>query len=286
MEKKNVLLTGASTGIGRATAIEFAKNGYTVFAGVRSDKDVDSLKGESISTLIPVKLDVTNAAQIEQVYNDLERICGADGLCALINNAGINYVAPFELSDENKIRGLMEVNVFGMINTTRKMLPLLQKYAQQNSDTGAKLINIGSIGGAIGLPWEFSYHVSKFAVLGFSASLRFELAPLGIKVTCIMPGGVKTPIFDKSIVEGKKSSLPDTHPNYEYYKKNLENLDNMAAQLAKNAMLPEKLAKKILKVAQSAHPPLKVIAGVDAKVMNVFVKMNLSNIITNQLVKK
>lgn len=285
MAKKFILLTGASTGIGRATALELAKNGFTVFAGVRNEKDATAIKSENIDTLQPIILDVTKSDQIEQAFQTLTKTCGDDGLCALINNAGINYIAPFELSDEAKERQLMEVNVFGMINTTRKMIPLLQKYVKHDT-AGAKIINIGSIGGAIGLPWEFSYHLSKFAVLGLSQSLRFELAPLGIKVTCVMPGGVKTLIFDKSISEGKKIEIPVGHQNYEYYKKNIDNFAAMAEKLSENTMPPEKLARKILNLVNSANPPLKLITGVDAKVINFLAKLNLTDLLGRQLAKK
>ena len=285
MAKKFILLTGASTGIGRATALELAKNGYTVFAGVRNDRDAAAIKNENIETLLPIILDVIKAEHIEQAFKTLTLTCGDDGLCALINNAGINYVAPFELSDEAKERQLMDVNVFGMINTTRKMIPLLQKYVRHDT-AGAKIINVGSIGGAIGLPWEFSYHVSKFAVLGLSHSLRFELAPLGIKVTCVMPGGVNTPIFDKSLSEGVKLLIPHDHQNHDYYRKNIDNFAAVAQKLSKNAMPPEKLARKILNLVNSTNPPLKLITGVDAKVLNFLAKYNLTNVLAGQLVKK
>ncbi len=283
--QKNILITGASTGIGKTTAVEFAKNGYIVYAGVRNDKDALDLKNLNLANLIPIKIDVTNANDIATTVNYLSDVCKMEGLCALVNNAGVNYIAPFELSEDTKIRQLLEVNLFGMINLTRALIPLLQKFHQTQNQT-AKIINIGSIGSKIGLPWEFSYHVSKFAVLGFSQSLRFELEHLGIKVCCVMPGSIQTLIFDKTIADIAKSQNNLSGANSDYYKRNLTNFDAAAERFKNYATKPEKVAEKIIKLVNTENPPLKKLVGLDAKIINALVWLGIENLMKGQFVTK
>lgn len=283
---KNVLITGVSTGIGKTTAIEMAKNGYRVFAGVRQENDVKILENEKIQNLIPIILDVTKENDTNNTLTLLEKSCGENGLFALVNNAGINYIAPFEVSDEQKVRSLMEVNFFGLYNLTKKFIPLLQKFAKKNPNETAKIFNIGSIGSAIGLPWEFSYHASKFAVLGLSQSLRFELEHLGIKVTCIMPGGVKTEIFDKSIATAQHAKEELTGENQNFYAKNLEKMSSAASNFKNMAIPPKKVADVIMQLAKKRNPPLRKLVGLDAKIINFLVWLGLEGLLKGQFVTK
>jgi NAD(P)-dependent dehydrogenase (short-subunit alcohol dehydrogenase family) len=279
------LITGASTGIGKTTAIELAKAGYTVFAGVRNDKDFQNLQNEDLSALHPIILDVTKLADIEKAVEALKSFCGNNGLAALINNAGINYVAPFELADEQKVRNLMEVNFFGMMNLSQKMIPLLQKYGKTNPK-GAKIINISSIGGAIGIPWEFSYHASKFAVLGMSQSLRFELEALNIKVACVMPGGVKTPFFQKSGDDTIALKAQLTGENADYYAKSASLMWDNARNFERFATAPEVVARRIQRAIEQTSPPLKIIIGTDAKIIHFLVWMGWTGLLKGQFVRK
>jgi NAD(P)-dependent dehydrogenase (short-subunit alcohol dehydrogenase family) len=282
---KNIIITGASTGIGRTTALTLAKAGYTVFAGVRNQQDVQSLQNENLATLRPVILDVTKKEEIERAVETLTVACGSEGLAALINNAGINYITPFELADEQKVRNLMEVNFFGMMILSRKLIPLLQKYGKKDPK-GAKIINISSIGGAIGIPWEFSYHASKFAVVGMSQSMRFELEPLNIKVSCVMPGGVQTPFFKKSGEQTVATKANLDGENADYYNKNVSLMWDNAINFERFATAPEVVAKRIQRVIEQTTPPLKVIIGLDAKIINFLVWMGWTGLLKGQFVKK
>jgi NAD(P)-dependent dehydrogenase (short-subunit alcohol dehydrogenase family) len=282
---RNIIITGASTGIGRTTAVALAKAGYTVFAGVRSQQDVQNLNNEQIATLRPIILDVTREADIMQTVEMLTEACGSDGLAALINNAGINYIMPFELSDVQKVRQLMEVNFFGMMILSQQLIPLLQQYGKKDPK-GAKIINVGSIGSAIGIPWEFSYHASKFAVLGMSQSLRFELEPLNIKVACVMPGGVKTPFFKKSGEETVAAKAQIMGENADYYRKNVSLMWDNALNFERFATAPEVVAKRIQRTIERNTPPLKVIIGLDAKIIHFLVRMGWTGLLKGQFVKK
>lgn len=284
MKNKFILLTGASTGIGNATAQRMAQSGYTVFAGVRSEKDAAILRGYNLPTLQPLILDVTQKSDIENAFQFIDSQVGTHGLTAVINNAGINYIAPFELSEEAKVRQLMEVNLFGLIHVSQRFLPLLQRYGQQNSD-GAKIVNIGSIGSTIGIPWEFSYHASKFAVLGLSESWRFELAKLNIKVTCLLPGGVRTPFFHKSNADtDPKQQARLMGENANYYSKNLEKMAKNAQQFERFASAPEKVALKIEQAIVSKNPSLKILVGMDAKIIYFLTKMGWTGLLKSQFV--
>ncbi len=280
---KTILITGASTGIGRTTALELAKEGYQVFAGIRNDADAQSLRAENLVNLQPIRLDVSQPDQIAQSVETLKKSCGNAGLAALINNAGINYITPFELADEARVRQLMEVNFFGMMNLTRALLPLLQAYTQ-TGDT-AKVINIGSIGSKIGLPWEFSYHASKFAVLGMSQALRFELDALGIRVCCVMPGGIRTPFFAKSGEETQQSKKTLTGPNADYYARNMSKMWDAAMQFERFATPPIKVAQSVRRLIERRNPPLRTVIGLDAKLINFLVWAGWENVLKSQFVQ-
>lgn len=282
---KIILITGASTGIGRSTAVHLAQQGYQVFAGVRSKQDAQSLENEGIKFLKPIILDVTKPADIEQVANFLESECSQNGLFALINNAGINYIAPFEVAVEQKVRSLMEVNFFGLMNLTRRLIPLLQKFGQSQNQT-AKVLNIGSIGSKIGLPWEFSYHASKFAVLGLSQSLRFELDALHIKVSCVMPGGIRTPFFAKSGEEAQNTKNHLTGSNSNYYERNMTKMWDAAQRFERFATPPLQVAKVLDKMLRQQNPPLRKVIGIDAKIINFLVWLGWENLLKGQFVGK
>ena len=137
--KKSILITGASTGIGLASAALFAQNGYKVFATYRSTKDGEKLK--QIKNVHPVKMDVTNGDDIQNAFQQVSNIISSGGLFAIINNAGIGYTAPFEFADENRAREVMEVNVIAPYKITQTFLPLLKRH-NANNTIKARIINI------------------------------------------------------------------------------------------------------------------------------------------------
>jgi NAD(P)-dependent dehydrogenase (short-subunit alcohol dehydrogenase family) len=261
--QNNILVTGTSTGIGLATATVLANAGYHVFAGVRKEADFKQLNHKNIT---PIILDVTSAESRKAALELIGNQVGNNGLHALVNNAGINYVAPLELMDEAKLRAMMDINVFGLVAMSKEVLPLLYQGRKQ-SGLRTKIINISSIGGAIGLPWEFGYHASKFAVNGLSQSLRIELAPLGIDVTAIMPGAIKTPFIDKS-KEGKHHLLNVVNSRSNYYETNLNNFEKISVTAYKTASTPEKVANVVVSQVKKSRSNARVRVGADAKFLN------------------
>jgi NAD(P)-dependent dehydrogenase (short-subunit alcohol dehydrogenase family) len=187
----SVVITGASTGIGRACAMHMDQLGWQVFAGVRSPADAASLRAEGSSRLVPITLDVTAATSIREAAAVVCEAVGEAGLSGLVNNAGIPYGGPVEYLSLDKVRGLFEVNFFGLIAVTQAFLPLLR------SGRG-RIVNMSSVGGMVSAPFVSPYASSKFAMEALSDALRMELHPWGIEVSVVQPGAIDTPIWDKA----------------------------------------------------------------------------------------
>lgn len=182
---QSVLVTGASSGIGEATAIHLAHKGFRVFAAARRIdklKDIAALGGGAI---MPVSMDVTDDASIAAALKTIVK----EGvtLYGLVNNAGASAMGPFEKLPLEEWRALYETNIFGLVAVTKAVLPQMRKAGH------GRIINIGSITGRIANPFQSVYASSKHAVEGLSDALRRELAPYGIKVSVVRPGAINTP---------------------------------------------------------------------------------------------
>jgi NAD(P)-dependent dehydrogenase (short-subunit alcohol dehydrogenase family) len=186
---KTILITGCSSGIGAATVRLFRAEGWNVIATMRSpEKAPDWMKAEGI---LLSRLDVTEPASIsETISAGIARFGGID---AVVNNAGYGLVGPFEAASEAQIERQFQTNVFGVMNVVRAILP---HFRERRSGT---IINVASMGGRVTFPLFSLYHGTKWAVDGFSESLHFELAPLGIRVKIIEPGVIKTDFYERSM---------------------------------------------------------------------------------------
>ena len=189
---KSVVITGASSGLGRAAAIHLCGLGYRVFAGVRTESSAAELSGvpSSKGELIPVLLDVTDAASIANAGELVERGCGETGLWAVVNNAGIAIGAPLECVPIGVFRAQLETNVVGTVAVSQRFLPLLRA-------SGGRIVNVSSGIANIAFPYGGAYAAAQFAKEGLSDSLRRELRPLGVTVSVIQPGAIATPIWGK-----------------------------------------------------------------------------------------
>jgi NAD(P)-dependent dehydrogenase (short-subunit alcohol dehydrogenase family) len=177
---KTVLVTGASTGIGRASALLLAREGFTVYAGVRKEADGDAL-GPSVT---PITIDVTDAGQIADAAQRLGR------LDALVNNAGIGVTGPVEFVPLDALRHQYEVNVFGQVAVTQAMLPMLRA-------SRGRVVTVGSVGSWITLPFGGPLCSSKHAIRSLNDALRMELKPFGVAAVLIEPGSIHTDAVDK-----------------------------------------------------------------------------------------
>jgi NAD(P)-dependent dehydrogenase (short-subunit alcohol dehydrogenase family) len=189
---KSVVITGASSGLGRAAAIRLSELGYRVFAGVRTESSSIelSLVPSSAGELIPVMLDVTDATSIARVGERVERECRDSGLWAVVNNAGVCISAPLEGVPIEVMRSQLETNVVGALAVSQRFLPLLRA-------SGGRIVNVSSGIGNVAPPYLGAYAAAQFAKEGLSDSLRRELRPLGVSVSVIQPGAVFTPIWGK-----------------------------------------------------------------------------------------
>ncbi len=261
-----ILLTGASTGIGRATALHLDQLGYTVFAGVRREEDGAALTQTASERLKPIILDVTNPAHIANAVAVVGAACGDAGLLALVNNAGYNYISPVEYTDETKARQMMEVNFFGLYKMSQAFIPMLRQYAKQ-SGSRAKLINIGSIGSIVGLPWEPFYHASKFAVLGLTESLRYELQAQRISAVAVLPGGIKTDFMPKTDASLAEAIAAMPAEGKQLYSAGLTKYKALIPMADKFGSEPEKVAKRIADVVKANNPGMQYLVGPDAKLL-------------------
>jgi NAD(P)-dependent dehydrogenase (short-subunit alcohol dehydrogenase family) len=251
-----IVVTGASTGIGRATAARLAGLGFDVFAGVRSDEDGAALRAAGLR---PLRIDVTDHATLAVAADEVGAYVGDAGLAGLVNNAGIAVSGPVEFIPIDDWRRQLEVNVIGQVAAIQAFLPLLR-------GGRGRIVNVSSIGGRIALPLVGPYAASKFALEGLSDTLRRELRDQGVEVVVIEPGGVKTPIWDKGLSEADKVEAampPEAHTLY----------GGMVAALRKQVeriatetgIEPEQVAEAIAKALTADRPRTRYLVGRDAK---------------------
>ncbi|MBT4520267.1 MAG: SDR family oxidoreductase [Halieaceae bacterium] len=200
MDSKVVVITGASTGIGKACALWLDKLGFLVYAGIRRETDGEQLRKDASDRLIPLVLDVTDANSIAKATDAVREATGGE-LFALVNNAGIASGGPLEMLNLDEIRAMFEVNVIGMFAVIQSFAPMIRK-------ARGRIVNISSNSGLLSTPAMSSYCASKFAVEALSDALRVELHAFHVSVSIVQPGNIDTPIWDKG-VETSVSALND-----------------------------------------------------------------------------
>ncbi len=262
--KLRVLLTGASTGIGKISAIHLARQGFHVMATVRKESDAAALRAENVPGLEPILCDVDKLEDIERVGLLID--AQPEGLYALINNAGFNYNAPFEYTVESRARAMMETNFFGLYRLSQRLIPALRRGAERSGRT-SKLINVSSIGGSIGLPWEPFYHASKFAVNGLSEALRIELYNQNIRVVIVQPGGIRTDFMPKTDESLKKVLAEMPEEGRARYGKALENMRGQIPQLQRFLSPPEAVANAFTRILSKQNPGFRTWVGLDARLL-------------------
>lgn len=187
-----VLVTGASRGLGRETALHLAGRGFRVFAGVRSAADGQRLMAGGPAGLHPVRLDVTDSTSVETAAQEIAERVGDGGLAGLVNNAGIAAFGPLEQEDPEELEAIFRVNVFGAVAVTRALLPAVRR-------ARGRIVNVSSGNGKLAMPFLGAYCGSKFALEALSDALRLELAPWGIQVAVVEPGAMATDIRVKGV---------------------------------------------------------------------------------------
>jgi len=253
------LITGASTGIGRATALHLARSGWSVLAGVRDPAAGEALIAacaaghpnggapganpsaaahpSAAERLTPIQLDVTDAAQIAAAAERVAQSAPGGGLDALVNNAGIGIAGPLELVAMDEWRRQFEVNVFGHIAVTQALLPALRR-------ARGRILLLSSVGGRVVTPFGAPYCSSKYAIEAVGDSLRVELTSSGVQVALIEPGSIATPIWDKGRDELAAIEVPpELHEQY--------------------GQIPAAMARGLEKAAKRAIPPEQVAIAIE-----------------------
>jgi len=252
MHKGNILITGSSTGIGRACAVRFAELGYHVFAGVRKPADGEALRAHSSENVEPVLLDVTSAQSIAATMATV----GAGPLAGLVNNAGIATMGPLELVPIDSWRKQFEVNVIGLVAVTQACLPALRLGR-------GRIVNVGSIADRCALPGSGPYDSSKFAVGAITDVLRMELRPWGISVSLIEAGAIATPIWDKSQREADELGRQVEPERYALYRNLMETVQQEVAQSARTASPVAALVKTVEHAMTARRPRTRYLVGRD-----------------------
>lgn len=255
---RSVLVTGASTGIGRATALRLDAAGWRVFAGVRKAADAESLREAAAGPLEPLTLDVTDAGQIAAAATRLGAAEGGGRLEALVNNAGIAVPSPLETIPIDDFRHQLEVNLTGQVAVTQALLPALRR-------AGGRLVFVSSIGGRIAFPMTGAYHAAKFAIEAVGDVFRQELRPWGIRVAIVEPGSVATPIWERG--ERTAAEIGERAPRRDaLYGAAIERYIEIVRRTAARGIPPEKVAAAIERALTARRPRSRYLVGLDAKI--------------------
>lgn len=274
--EKYVLITGASSGLGKETAQKLAQEGYKVFAGVRKQEDKESLEDLN-PNITAVFLDVTND---DSVNNAFETISAAtNSLYALVNNAGIALAGPVEYIPVDILKQQFDVNVFGAIRVAQKFLPLMKNHE-------AKIVNISSMASYGIFPFISPYCVSKRSLDMFFNSLLLECKMPDLKVVSIKPGTVRTPIWDKSLAVCEKNMEFLCEEGRKKYEKEFDFLIKNARKNNDEGLLPKDISNLVSKILKRKKPKLSYNVGKDSfaarmlsllpqRVVNALVKYSL-----------
>lgn len=243
------LITGCSTGFGRALALEALQQGNKVGVSARKTEDIQNIIDQYPQTAFAIKLDVTDEAEIKSATEKM--IANFGTIDVLVNNAGIGYFGAVEESENAEVRRMFEINVFGLANMTKAVLPIMRK------QKSGHIVNIASIGGLVGFPGVGFYNATKFAVDGLSESLSKEVAPLGIKVTIVAPSGFRTDWAGRSannsniVIEDYASTAGANKATIRGYSGNQPGD-------------PVKAAQAIVAAVNNVNPPLRLLLGAGA----------------------
>jgi NAD(P)-dependent dehydrogenase (short-subunit alcohol dehydrogenase family) len=251
------LVTGASTGIGRATALRLDAAGWRVFAGVRREADAERLREAASDRLLAPLLDVTEAGAIAATAQRVSEAVGSAGLGGLVNNAGVSLLSPLETMPIEDFRRQIEVNLTGQIAVTQAMLPMIRT-------ARGRIVFLSSIGGRIAFPGSGAYHAAKFGIEAAGDVFRRELGRWGISVSIVEPGSIATEIWDRGFSSADEiaARAPRTE---ELYGPALERYRRTVASVARRGISPDRVARSIEHALTARRPKARYLVGLDAK---------------------
>ncbi|MGH0036328.1 MAG: SDR family oxidoreductase [Myxococcota bacterium] len=263
---RSVLITGASTGIGRVCAIDLDRRGFRVFAGVRRTEDGEALREQASERVRPLVLDVVDESQVRQAAAAIDEELGDAGLDGLVNNAGIVVAGPLEFVPTPDLRRQLDVNVIGQLSVTRAMLPLVRRA------TG-RIVFIGSSNGYLSTPFTGPYCASKYAIEAIADALRRELRPWKIEISLVQPGAIRTPIWEKSksaadaFIEGLPPEALDL------YGAVISSVTDLVDQRAASAAPARIVADAVRHALTARRPKTRYKVGLDARVQSLLSRL-------------
>lgn len=259
---KPVVITGGSSGIGFACAMELDRRGVPVFAAVRSEEARQRLKQSASNRLTTIELDVTDADSIAAAARQVAGAVGQQGIHGLVNNAGVVVVGPLEFMPLDRLRRQFEVNVFGQIAVTQAFLPLLRAGR-------GRIVNISSVSGRVAPPYFGPYTSSKFALEALSDVLRVELRHWGISVSVVEPSNTATPIWQKArsasdeLLEALRPALAErlSEADRRKYEADFQAMQAATKQMTDSAMPVEKVVRAVLHALYARRPRTRYPVG-------------------------
>lgn len=255
---RSVVITGASTGIGRATALWLDSRGWRVFAGVRKEDDATALREAASERLTPLTLDVTDPAQIAAAAELVGKEVGEAGLDGLVNNAGVSLPSPLETMPIDDFKLQIDVNLTGQVAVTQALLPQIRQ-------ARGRIVFISSIGGRIAFPFTGAYHAAKFGIEAVGDVFRRELRGWGISVSVVEPGSIATEIWDRG--DQAADEIGERSPaREELYGKAIAHYRKVIRNTAERGIPPEKVAAVIEHALGARRPRTRYLVGLDAKV--------------------
>lgn len=258
-----VVVTGASTGIGRATAAALVEHGVRVFPTVRREADAAALRTEMGELVTPLVLDVTDQDTVRRAG---DVVAAAGPLSGLVNNAGVAVPAPLEYLPLAELRKQLEVNLVGQLGVTQAMLPALRRGR-------GRIVNIGSIGDRIAGPLLGAYAASKFGLLGLTDALRTELSRAGIRVILVEPGVVATPIWDRGRATGETILAGLPQEATDRYGGLVRRVSANAARAAGKGLAPDAVAAVVIEALTHRRPRPRYLVGRDAHLLSVVARL-------------
>jgi NAD(P)-dependent dehydrogenase (short-subunit alcohol dehydrogenase family) len=247
------LVTGASSGIGAATALHLDAQGHHVYAGVESGHEGTAVLAPASERLHRVVLDVTSDASIAAAVAEIADRVGASGLSGVVNNAGVGFPGPLEVLPLDDLRRQLEVNVLGQVAVTQAVLPLIRQGA-------GRIVFVGSIGGLLASQFAGAYHASKFAMEAIADVWRQELDPEDIPVVLIEPSAISTPIWDKGIAY-LDGLLDGGSPRLAPYRKRLVAFRESLQSADEHGKSPDDVAAAIEEALTTNKPDTRYVVG-------------------------
>lgn len=263
---RNVVVTGASTGIGAACALRMDRLGWRVFAGVRKEADGERLRERASERLTPVRIDVVDAETIARAAETVAAAVGEEGVHGLVNNAGIAVSGPLEFLAIKDLRRQLDVNVIGLMAVTQAFLPQLRV-------ARGRIVNMSSVSGLVAAPMVGAYAASKFALEALSDVLRVELRPWGMHVALVEPGPIATPIWEKSRQEGRAARDAMPAACREYYGAVMTKMGALVGEIERDALPADAVADKVEHALTAARPKTRYLVGKHVRLQMAIVSM-------------